>query len=314
MLSTTRTCPLASRAIRVDRLVASPFSIEIYGDPDGEIDDLLESIRRAGILEPLIVARADHGAGWEVLSGHRRLSCARRLGWESVPCLVRSIPPGPARQRVVLDSNRQRVKTFSQRMREADALETLLAANARQRRQANLRRGSSEPECRNSDDRGGRTDTTVARAVGLGGKDLYRQARAVSRAARAGDLRAAARSPSSTPAPRPSTPPTRTCAAAIASPPASAPPPTMSGPSAMTAPTASPTPARSRPPSSPTPSTTSAPRGASSSIPWPAVEPPSMSAPPWVGAAWPTTSNLSVPISDPMTSAPACPPRPPAAT
>ena len=54
-------------------------------------------------------------------------------------------------------------------------------------------RQSTPPQCRNSDarkERTGRTDTAIARAVGLGGKDLYRQARAVWRIARTGDPRA----------------------------------------------------------------------------------------------------------------------------
>ena len=84
-------------------------------------------------------------------------------------------------------------------MREADALEALLSAEARRSRLANLRQFRDTPgraevtECRNSDGRKeptGRTDTAVARAIGLGGKDLYRQARAVWRVARAGDPRA----------------------------------------------------------------------------------------------------------------------------
>ena len=60
-------------------------------------------------------------------------------------------------------------------------------------------------ECRDSDDRGsqagdvarlepggqrGRIDTMIARRLGLGGKDLYRQARAVWRMAQKGDARA----------------------------------------------------------------------------------------------------------------------------
>jgi hypothetical protein len=101
-------------------------------------------------------------------------------------------------------------------MREADVIEDLWAARARERRLANLRRdefGPSEPpsgaasvDRRNPDDRDdfagggsgpgdergleGRTDDAIARRIGLGGKDLYRQARSIWRAARRGDTRA----------------------------------------------------------------------------------------------------------------------------
>ncbi len=69
-------------------------------------------------------------------------------------------------------------------MREADALEALIASEAMRKRTANLRNQPDSVECRNSDDRGGRTDSTVARLIGIGGKDVYRQARAIWKAAR----------------------------------------------------------------------------------------------------------------------------------
>jgi ParB-like chromosome segregation protein Spo0J len=186
--------PSPARPLPTDRLAASDFSVSIYGDPAGETDGLLDSIRERGILVPLVVARAAAGRGWEVLSGHRRLACARAIGLREVPCQVRAVPPGADRERAVLDYNRQRDRTFSQRMREADALERLVADEAAGRSRANLRRGAAPgepPDGRNSDARG-RTDAAVARAVGLGGKDLYRQARAIWRAAADGDARALA--------------------------------------------------------------------------------------------------------------------------
>jgi hypothetical protein len=149
------------------------------------------------VLVPLVV-RPD-GPGWEVVSGHRRLACARALGLAEVPCEVRDLRTRAARRLAVLEYNRHRRKTFSQLMREADALEALYAAEARKRRQSNLRQfrsaGDGEDEGdpadrRNFDGRGGRTDDRVARALGLGGKDLYRQARAVWKVAQAGDPRA----------------------------------------------------------------------------------------------------------------------------
>lgn len=185
----------AVRMLPLDRLIPSPISLGLYGPPAAETDGLLASIREQGILEPLLVTRAELGDAWEILSGHRRWACACALDLDAAPCLVRNVPPGTPRTRLVIDANRQRVKSFSQRMREADALETLLAAEAARRRRANLRQGRQNPdefpERRNSDGRScGRTDATVAEAVGLGGKDTYRQARAVWKAARADDVRA----------------------------------------------------------------------------------------------------------------------------
>ncbi|MBV8077000.1 MAG: ParB N-terminal domain-containing protein, partial [Planctomycetaceae bacterium] len=185
----TATTHTGTRPIATDELKPNAFSLSVYGDSSGEIRDLVESIRVHGILVPLVVT--PEASGWEVLSGHRRLACARALGLHEVPCAVRTLRSRAARQRAVLEYNRQRRKTFSQLMREADALESWHAAEARRRRSANLRQFRAEAaDGRDSDARGGRTDATLARILGLGGKDLYRQARAIWRVAQAGDPRA----------------------------------------------------------------------------------------------------------------------------
>ena len=120
------------------------------------------------MLVPLVVARRAR-PGWEVLSGHRRLACARALGLAEVPCEVRDVRGRAARRLAVLEYNRQRRKTFSQMMREADALEALYADEARRRRRANLRQfrtTRTTAERRNSDGRAGRTDAPIAAALG----------------------------------------------------------------------------------------------------------------------------------------------------
>jgi ParB family chromosome partitioning protein len=204
-------------ALAPARLKPSGFSQAIYGDPAAEVDGLLESIRDNGILVPLVVARGPEPDTWQVVSGHRRLTCALDLGLTRVPCEVRAFPTDTSHHLAVLEYNRQRQKNFSQTMREADALEELWESRARSRRLANLRRGqfdqsvdSQITDCRNFDDRAvsdnsngtsnekdhpderdrGRTDLRIAQTLGIGGKDLYRQARAVWQSAQSGDVRA----------------------------------------------------------------------------------------------------------------------------
>ncbi|WP_435011369.1 DNA methyltransferase [Tundrisphaera lichenicola] len=181
--------PTTLERIDLRDLEANRFSLSIYGNPDAEIGGLLESVRDHGVLVPLVIVSS--GTGWEVISGHRRLACARNLGFTDLPCEIRVIEGEEDRKRAVLEYNRQRRKTFSQLMREADALEDLLGTEARERSRANLRKGTAEiADRRNSDSRTGRTDSAVAAAIGLGGKDLYRQARSIWKVARGGDPRA----------------------------------------------------------------------------------------------------------------------------
>jgi ParB family transcriptional regulator, chromosome partitioning protein len=211
--------PVALRVVALApaRLRPSGFSQVIYGEPTAEVDGLLESIRDNGILVPLVVSREPEFDTWQVVSGHRRLTCALALGLITVPCEVRSFPSDTSCHLAVLEYNRQRQKNFSQTMREADALEELWKSQARSRRLANLRRGqfdqsvnSRTTDRRNSDDRQisdhsnhtsdekdhqdksdrGRTDLRIAQRLGIGGKDLYRQARAVWQLAQSGDVRA----------------------------------------------------------------------------------------------------------------------------
>ncbi len=188
-MPSTLPTPASSQMIAVGDLKANSFSISIYGDPDLEVDDLVESVREHGVLVPLVVVSTK--GGWEVLSGHRRLASARALGLTEVPCEIKALRSAAERQRVVLEYNRQRTKTFSQLMREADAMEEWEVAAARGRRLANLRQFQDDSaESRNSDDRAGRSDTRISRALGFGGKDLYRQARAIWKKAQSDDPRA----------------------------------------------------------------------------------------------------------------------------
>ena len=52
------------------------------------LDELAESIRRVGVINPLVVKEVD--GGYEVVAGHRRLLAGRRAGLVALPCLVRS--------------------------------------------------------------------------------------------------------------------------------------------------------------------------------------------------------------------------------
>lgn len=54
--------------------------------PEG-IEELAESIRRVGLIQPIVVEERE--GFYEVVAGHRRLLACRRLGLAAVSCLVR---------------------------------------------------------------------------------------------------------------------------------------------------------------------------------------------------------------------------------
>ncbi len=56
----------------------------------GDVSELAASIRRFGILQPLVVA-PDGNGGYLVLAGQRRLAAAKRAGLARVPCVIRRL-------------------------------------------------------------------------------------------------------------------------------------------------------------------------------------------------------------------------------
>lgn len=49
----------------------------------GDLDSLIESLRRHGLLNPVVVTRKN-----ELVAGHRRIESAKILGWEFIDVLV----------------------------------------------------------------------------------------------------------------------------------------------------------------------------------------------------------------------------------
>lgn len=71
-----------------------------------EMQDLIESIEKYGIIEPLIVRKREKG-GYEIISGHRRKYACEKAGIKQVPVLIRDMETNLATITVV-DSNLHR--------------------------------------------------------------------------------------------------------------------------------------------------------------------------------------------------------------
>ncbi len=71
--------------IETSRLRKSRYNPRMVHDPDRH-RILVESIRRNGVMEPLLVYQVDDG--YEVLDGSRRLAAAVEAGLDTVPCIV----------------------------------------------------------------------------------------------------------------------------------------------------------------------------------------------------------------------------------
>lgn len=84
----------ADRQERIQIVPASevfPYSRQPYtiGRPTPDLVRLMDSIEHIGIAEPLIVRPRDAG-GYEIISGHRRDYCAKAVGLDTRPVIVRN--------------------------------------------------------------------------------------------------------------------------------------------------------------------------------------------------------------------------------
>jgi len=58
----------------------------------GELDELADSIRENGLIQPLMVRPSPGGReSWELVAGERRFRAVAQLGWTEVPALVREV-------------------------------------------------------------------------------------------------------------------------------------------------------------------------------------------------------------------------------
>ena len=132
-----------------------PFAVRY----DDAMNHLLDSVRISGILEPLLVRPRANG-GYEILSGHRRVEAARKLGLGQVPCMIRDMNDDEATL-VMTESNlTQREKLLPSEKAFAWKMRTKAA-----RRMMLQKKGKSENE---------RATDIVAREMGVSPRQISR--------------------------------------------------------------------------------------------------------------------------------------------
>jgi len=66
----------------------NPFQPRKTVDP-AALEELVSSIKQAGLLQPVVVRRASGGATYELIAGERRLRACQQLGWQRIPAVQR---------------------------------------------------------------------------------------------------------------------------------------------------------------------------------------------------------------------------------
>lgn len=159
-------------SLRVDRAFAT-----ILPEPQN-MEGLRESIRKHGVLVPLLITRAGL-----VLDGHHRLLLARELSIMDVPVIRLDLDASGWKKAVAIASNLHRRHLLeAQRVALGSSLERIERVKAKQRQQSAggdrraRRTASAHGEPKRSDE--GKTTAVVAAQVGVS-RMTYERARAV---------------------------------------------------------------------------------------------------------------------------------------
>ena len=72
--------------ISIDEISPNPYQARTVWDQQ-ELEDLAESIKANGLIQPIIVRRA--GSGYQIIAGERRFRAAQLASFATVPALIR---------------------------------------------------------------------------------------------------------------------------------------------------------------------------------------------------------------------------------
>jgi len=160
------------KVIYMDPFDLMPHEVNesIYRDAPDE--EFIESIKRLGILEPILAHEVMHGLTPEtvVLSGHRRMNAARVLEMDEVPVIIQPdelVGTDDEAIRLLILSNRQRDKTNEQRAREYAVLKEIEVRLAHERKKQHHDKGEEG-------EKAGRASDIAAQAVGMSGRTADR--------------------------------------------------------------------------------------------------------------------------------------------
>mgnify|MGYP002636336633 FL=1 len=101
--------------IPVSKVTTHPLNETIYDLSN--IDDLVTSITRVGLLSPVVVNQR-----YQLISGHRRIEAVRRLEWDEIEVEIVETESEDEEKSLLVHYNKQRVKTCREVLNEAGIL------------------------------------------------------------------------------------------------------------------------------------------------------------------------------------------------
>lgn len=123
------------RMIPIEKIDANPHQARCEL---GSIEELQDSIRSKGILEPILV-RAK-GGRFEIIAGERRFMAAKNIGLEDLPCIDMDVEDNEAMEIALIENlQRKDLDTFE----EADGLQALADIHKYNHEQISLKIGKA---------------------------------------------------------------------------------------------------------------------------------------------------------------------------
>ncbi|WP_036613283.1 ParB/RepB/Spo0J family partition protein [Oribacterium sp. P6A1] len=153
--------------IRIDQIF--PFENHPFKVLDDEkMDDLVESIKKYGILTPVLVRPDDEGT-YEMISGHRRMHAAKIAGLTTIPAIIKPMTDDEAIITMV-DSNVQREELLPSE--RAFSLKMKMDAMRRQGERTDL---TTRHDVENKRELW--SSEVVGKSMGMGGRQVQRYIR-----------------------------------------------------------------------------------------------------------------------------------------
>ena len=109
--------------LSISQICHSPFQVRAIADTD-YIETLMASIVQSGVISPIIVRMLESSA-YEVIAGHHRLEACRRLGYITVPVVVRQMTDAEAACALASDNFVRKELSDFERYKHAKLLKDL---------------------------------------------------------------------------------------------------------------------------------------------------------------------------------------------
>lgn len=116
----------SEQVLEVDIDLVEPNSLQPRTNFDEErLEELAQSIRANGIIQPILVRRTD-GARYQLVAGERRWRAAQRAGLQRIPCVIRDIPEDKVLELALIENiQRQELNAIEEAHAYKRLIETL---------------------------------------------------------------------------------------------------------------------------------------------------------------------------------------------